>query len=55
MVRGAESSYVLDDDAAEMKRRLPSLDIVVVERAGHAVQSDRPLELAAHIRRFAYG
>ena len=55
LVRGGESSYVLDDDAAEMKRRLPSLDIVVVEGAGHAVQSDRPLELAAHIRRFAYG
>ena len=55
LVRGGESPYVVDEDAAEMKRRLPSLDIVVVAGAGHSVQSDRPLELAAHIRRFAYG
>jgi pimeloyl-ACP methyl ester carboxylesterase len=55
LVRGGESPYVVDEDAAKMKRLLPSLDIVVVAGAGHAVQSDRPLELAAHIRRFAYG
>ena len=34
-----------------MQRRLPSLEVVVVEGAGHSVQSDRPLELAAHIDR----
>jgi pimeloyl-ACP methyl ester carboxylesterase len=55
LVRGGESLYVTDEDAAEMQRRDPSLDIVVVPGAGHAVQSDRPLELAAHIERFAFG
>jgi pimeloyl-ACP methyl ester carboxylesterase len=52
-VRGALSPFVLDEDIAEMQRRLPSLEVVVVEGAGHAVQSDRPLVLADHIRRFA--
>jgi pimeloyl-ACP methyl ester carboxylesterase len=36
-----------------MQRRLPALDVVVVEGAGHAVQSDRPLVLAELIRTFA--
>ena len=36
-----------------MQRRLPSLDVVVVEGAGHAVQSDKPLVLADLIRTFA--
>ena len=53
LVRGGLSPFVLDEDAAEMQRRLPSLDVVVVDGAGHAVQSDRPLVLADHIRTFA--
>ena len=53
LVRGALSPFVRDEDAAEMQRRLPSLEVVVVERAGHAVQSDRPLVLADLIRSFA--
>ncbi len=53
LVRGGLSPFVHDDDVAEMLRRLPSLEVVVVEGAGHAVQSDRPLVLADHIRRFA--
>lgn len=52
-VRGGLSPFVRDEDIAEMQRRLPSLDVVVVEGAGHAVQSDRPLVLADPIRAFA--
>jgi pimeloyl-ACP methyl ester carboxylesterase len=53
LVRGALSPYVRDEDAAEMQRRLPALEVVVVDGAGHAVQSDRPLVLADLIRSFA--
>jgi pimeloyl-ACP methyl ester carboxylesterase len=49
LVRGALSKYVRDEDADEMARRLPALDVHVVEGAGHAVQSDRPLDLVALI------
>jgi pimeloyl-ACP methyl ester carboxylesterase len=52
-VRGGLSPFVRDEDIAEMQRRLPSLHVVVVDGAGHAVQSDRPLVLADHIRTFA--
>jgi len=44
-VRGGLSPFVHDDDLAEMVRRLPALRIEVVDGAGHAVQSDQPLEL----------
>jgi esterase len=52
LVRGAESAFVTDDDAATALRRLPTLRVEVVEGAGHAVQSDRPDALAALIRAF---
>jgi pimeloyl-ACP methyl ester carboxylesterase len=52
-VRGGLSPFVLDEDIDEMQRRLPSLEVVVVEEAGHAVQSDKPLVLADLIRTFA--
>jgi pimeloyl-ACP methyl ester carboxylesterase len=47
LVRGALSPVVDDDDVAEARRRQPTLDVVVVDGAGHSVQGDRPLELAA--------
>jgi len=53
LMRGALSPFVLDEDIVEMKQRLPSLEVVVVDGAGHAVQSDRPLVLAELIRAFA--
>jgi pimeloyl-ACP methyl ester carboxylesterase len=40
---------VSDDDVAELRRRRPDAEVVVVEGAGHSVQGDRPLELAAII------
>ncbi|MCZ7528801.1 MAG: alpha/beta hydrolase [Acidimicrobiia bacterium] len=54
LVRGGLSRFVLDEDAAEMRRRLPDLRVEVVDGAGHAVQSDRPLELARLIEDFAF-
>lgn len=54
-VRGGLSKYVLDQDLAEMQRRLPSLRVEVVDGAGHAVQSDQPLALVALLRDFVFG
>ena len=52
LVRGGLSKYVLDEDVDEMRRRLPALRVEVVDGAGHAVQSDRPLALVALLRSF---
>jgi pimeloyl-ACP methyl ester carboxylesterase len=51
-VRGALSPVVDDDDVAELRRRQPTVEVVVVEGAGHSVQGDKPLELAALLRRW---
>lgn len=53
LVRGGDSAFVTDADAEEFERRTgrhPGTRVHVVPGAGHAVQSDRPLELAAIIR-----
>ena len=47
LVRGSLSPVVDDDDVAEATRRQPSLVVEVVDGAGHSVQGDRPVELAA--------
>lgn len=47
LVRGSVSPVVDDDDVAELVRRRPDAEVVVVDGAGHSVQGDRPLELAA--------
>ncbi|WP_420452949.1 alpha/beta fold hydrolase [Ilumatobacter sp.] len=47
LVRGSASPVVDDDDVAEARRRQPDLDVRVVDGAGHSVQGDRPVELAA--------
>ncbi|TQS46041.1 alpha/beta fold hydrolase [Cryptosporangium phraense] len=52
LVTGAESEFVSPSDLAEARRRLPSMRVETVEGAGHAVQSDRPVELASLIRSF---
>ena len=36
-----------DDDVAEARRRQPGIRVEVVDGAGHSIQGDRPLELAA--------
>jgi pimeloyl-ACP methyl ester carboxylesterase len=55
LVRGLAWSVVGDEDVAELLRRQPTATVVGVEGAGHSVQGDRPLELAAIIRDFFYG
>ncbi len=55
LVRGALSAYVRDEDAAEMARRLPGLRVESVEGSGHAVQSDRPLDLVRLIEEVLAG
>ncbi|ABW14938.1 alpha/beta hydrolase fold [Parafrankia sp. EAN1pec] len=54
LVRGALSRFVHDDDVEQFRLRLPALRSVVVDGAGHAVQSDRPHELVRLIREFAF-
>ena len=49
LVRGSTSPVVSDDDVAELRRRRPDAVVEVVDGAGHSVQGDRPLELAAII------
>jgi pimeloyl-ACP methyl ester carboxylesterase len=53
LVRGALSGVVSDDDAAELQRRQPGAEVVVVDGAGHSVQGDRPVELARILAEFA--
>ncbi len=52
LVRGASSGVVGDEDVAELRRRRPAAEVVVVDGAGHSVQGDRPVELAGIIARF---
>lgn len=53
--KGETSPVVDEDDLAELQRRRPDVEIVVVEGAGHSIQGDRPLELAALLERFITG
>jgi pimeloyl-ACP methyl ester carboxylesterase len=53
LARGADSPVVDDDDVAELRRRRPDARVEVVEGAGHSIQGDRPLELAALLGGFA--
>jgi pimeloyl-ACP methyl ester carboxylesterase len=47
LARGSTSPVVDDEDVAELQRRNPQTEVAVVEGAGHSIQGDRPLELAA--------
>jgi pimeloyl-ACP methyl ester carboxylesterase len=55
VVRGSLSPVVDDDDIAEARRRQPGLRVEIVDGAGHSVQGDRPVELAALLERFLGG
>lgn len=51
LVRGANSFFVYDDDAAEFARRAPGFkDVQIVEDSGHSVQSDQPGKLIQILR-----
>ncbi len=53
LVRGMRPQSVVDDaDEAELLRRQPAATVVHVEEAGHSVQGDTPIELAAIIEDF---
>ncbi len=55
LVRGmAAGSVVDDDDEAELLRRLPDAEVIHVEGAGHSVQGDQPLVLAAILERVCF-
>jgi pimeloyl-ACP methyl ester carboxylesterase len=56
LARGMLPQSVIDDaDEAELLRRLPSARIERFERAGHSIQGDMPVELAAAIADFIAG
>jgi pimeloyl-ACP methyl ester carboxylesterase len=51
LVRGGASPVVDDADVAELLRRKPDAEVLVIDGAGHSVQGDRPVELAAALTR----
>jgi pimeloyl-ACP methyl ester carboxylesterase len=56
LARGMRPDSVLgDEQEAELRRRLPAAEIAHVADAGHSLQGDTPLELAALIQRFVFG
>jgi pimeloyl-ACP methyl ester carboxylesterase len=54
LVRGLAWSVVGDEDVEELLRRQPGCTVVGVEGAGHSIQGDRPLELAAILSDFLF-
>lgn len=53
LLRGMAAGSVVDDaDEAEFRRRCPQGAVVHVAAAGHSLQGDAPLELAALLNRF---
>jgi pimeloyl-ACP methyl ester carboxylesterase len=54
LVLGALSRVVVEDDIAQFLRCQPNARIERVQGAGHSVQGDRPLELAALIEDFVF-
>ena len=53
LVRGMATGSVVDDeDEAELRRRRPDAVVVRVEGAGHSIQGDAPVELAAIIAKY---
>jgi pimeloyl-ACP methyl ester carboxylesterase len=54
LVQGLAWSVVDDADIAELRTRQPSVRVEGVEGAGHSIQGDRPLELAALIEDFLF-
>ena len=49
---GADGSVVDDEDVAELNRRRPASEVVVVPDAGHSIQGDQPEALAEIIAGF---
>ncbi|MEZ5232701.1 MAG: alpha/beta hydrolase [Acidimicrobiales bacterium] len=52
LARGMDTGTVVDDaDVAELRRHRPDAEVVEVHGAGHSIQGDQPLVLAALIER----
>jgi esterase len=51
-IRGAESNYVLDSDAAQIHTHFPQAQIETIANAGHWVHSDAPDAFIALISKF---
>lgn len=49
LLRGSTSPVVDDADVAELLRRQPEAEVILVDGAGHSIQGDRPVELAGHL------
>jgi pimeloyl-ACP methyl ester carboxylesterase len=54
-LRGGLSPFVHDEDVAEMRERVPGIRVETVSGAGHAIQSDQPLELVRLVEDFVFG
>lgn len=55
LLRGMAPGSVVDDaDEAELLRRQPTATVIHVTDAGHSIQGDRPLELAALLERVCF-
>ena len=53
LARGMRDNSVLrDDDEANLRQLLPSAQVVHFDEAGHSIQGDMPIELAATIQSF---
>jgi len=55
LVRGGLSPVVDDADEAEFRRRRPTDRVITVDGAGHSIQGDQPLELAAILNSYLAG
>ncbi|MGY6499631.1 MAG: alpha/beta fold hydrolase [Acidimicrobiales bacterium] len=51
---GAAGTMVRDEGADELLARLPGAEVVTVEGAGHSIQGDKPVELAALLEKFGF-
>jgi pimeloyl-ACP methyl ester carboxylesterase len=55
LLRGMAPGSVVDDaDEAELLRRQPGATIIRIADAGHSIQGDQPLELAALLERVCF-
>lgn len=52
LLKGSESGVVADEDVAELLTRRPDAEVIVVPGAGHSIQGDKPVELAALLEAF---
>ena len=52
LVRGGRSRILTEQAAREFVAKCPAALLAIVDRAGHSVQEDNPIDLAAELQRF---